>query len=206
MDRRRTTTALVIHGYAVAHGVAAALLAQTSVGDEVVLTALTIAMILTVANVNGAQWTKGMAASFLAVFAGGYIGVLGAAMLVKWIPFIGNGANAVTTIVTTEVLGWATYIFLSNGYKNPKTITKEYRDEILRRAKEMQRDNTEEGKKYYEAMSKEEQDVCKRILKQLQNKDIPDSTRDLLIKRYSEIIENAARSNENSKESSNNDG
>ena len=195
MDKRKILTGTVIHGYAAAHAVAAALLAQTMIGDEVVLTALTIAMILTVAGVNGAKWTKGMAVAFLAVFAGGYIGVRGATMLVKWIPGIGNGANAAVTVVTTEVLGWATYVFLASGKTNPQSLSKAERDEILRKAKAMRKENQGESKKYYEAMSQEDRDECERIMKQLENKDLPDTTRDLLIKRYSEIIEKAVNGN-----------
>lgn len=44
MDSKKKMTGMMIHGFAVAHAVAAALLAQTLVGDEAVLTALTISL------------------------------------------------------------------------------------------------------------------------------------------------------------------
>ena len=61
MDSKKKMTGMMIHGFAVAHAVAAALLAQTLVGDEAVLTALTIAMIIAVARMNGADWDTGAA-------------------------------------------------------------------------------------------------------------------------------------------------
>ncbi|HET6518869.1 MAG TPA: hypothetical protein VFG47_03505, partial [Geminicoccaceae bacterium] len=45
-DSRARLTAVIIHGYALAQGAAAAGLAQTLVGDEAALTALTVAMIM----------------------------------------------------------------------------------------------------------------------------------------------------------------
>ena len=58
-------------------------------------------------------------ATRLGIFAGKYIGIRGATFLVKWIPFLGNVVNAAVTFATTELLGWATYAFVSKGMQNP---------------------------------------------------------------------------------------
>ena len=94
MDSKKKMTGMMIHGFAVAHAVAAALLAQTLVGDEAVLTALTIAMIIAVAKMNGADWDTGAALAFLGICIGGYVGVRGATFLVKVIPGVGNVCHA----------------------------------------------------------------------------------------------------------------
>ncbi len=52
MEYEKRLTGFSIHGFAVAHAVAAAALAQTLVGDEVVLTTITISMILVIDRIN----------------------------------------------------------------------------------------------------------------------------------------------------------
>ena len=58
MNPQKRMSGFIIHGFAVAHAAAAALLAQTLLGDEPVLTALTIAMITAVAILNGAEMKR----------------------------------------------------------------------------------------------------------------------------------------------------
>lgn len=186
MEEKKRMTGMMIHGFAVAHMVSAALLAQTVVGDEAVLTALTVAMIVAVAKLNGADWDSGAALAFLGVFAGSYIGVRGATMLVKWIPGVGNAANAAVTFATTEVLGWATYLFVRKGKKNPKDMTKNDKDSLWKEAKEMREKEAEESKRLYESMSKEDEAEYKEIMKQLKE-ELPESTRKYLLDRLEKI-------------------
>lgn len=74
---------VVIHGFAAAHAVTAASLAQTMVGDEAALTVLTIAMIISLSRIYNAPVSWGGALSFLGVFAGFYLGTRGATCLIK---------------------------------------------------------------------------------------------------------------------------
>lgn len=186
MEEKKRMTGMMIHGFAIAHMVSAALLAQTIVGDEVVLTALTVAMIVAVAKMNGADWDSGAALAFLGVFAGSYIGVRGATTLVKWVPGIGNAANAAVTFVTTEVLGWATYLFIRKGKQNVKDMTKEEKDNLWKEAKEMRERETKESKRLYESMSNEDEAEYKDIMKQLKE-DLPENTRNYLLNRLESI-------------------
>ena len=101
MNPEKRMSGFIIHGFAVAHAVVAALFAQTLVGDEAILTSLTVAMIISVARLNGAKWSAGEALAFLGIFIGYYVGTRGAAFLIKWIPGIGNAANATVTFATT---------------------------------------------------------------------------------------------------------
>mgnify|MGYP007007084490 CR=1 FL=1 len=59
---------VIIHSFATAHAIAAAALAQTLVGDEATLTALTIAMIIALSKLYQAPLSWGGALSFFGCF------------------------------------------------------------------------------------------------------------------------------------------
>lgn len=189
MDSKKRMTGMMIHGFAVAHAVTAALLAQTLVGDEAALTALTVAMIIAVAKMNGADWDTGMALAFLGIFIGGYVGVRGATFLIKWIPGIGNAANAAVTLTTTEALGWATYLFIKKGKSNPKDLTEKEKDALWKEARDVQRKEEQESRRLYDSMSEADKNEYKSIMKQLKVKDLPDETRSYLLNRLEIITE-----------------
>lgn len=189
MDSKKKMTGMLIHGFAVAHALTAALLAQTLVGDEAVLTALTVAMIIAVAKMNGADWDTGMALAFLGIFIGGYVGVRGATFLIKWIPGIGNAANAAVTLTTTEVLGWATYLFIKKGKSNPKDMTEKEKEALWKEAKSMQKEEEQESKRLYDSMSEADKSEYKSIMNQLKTKNLPDETRSYLLNRLEIITE-----------------
>lgn len=189
MDSKKKMTGMMIHGFAVAHAVTAALLAQTLVGDEAVLTALTIAMIVAVAKLNGADWDTGMALAFLGIFLGGYVGVRGATFLIKWVPGIGNAANAAVTLTTTEVLGWATYLFIKKGKSNPQDLTEAEKKKLWQEAKVVQRKEEKESKRLYDSMSGADKDEYKSIMSQLKAKNLPEETRSYLLSRLETITE-----------------
>ncbi len=137
---------VIIHSFATAHAIAAASLAQTLVGDEATLTALTIAMIIALSKLYQAPLSWGGALSFLGVFAGFYLGTRGATCLIKWVPGIGNTANALSTIFTTEVLGWATVYLLSRG-RDLSTVRRDEANHIIREGKALRKKNEAEKKR-----------------------------------------------------------
>lgn len=187
MDEKKRMSGMMIHGFAVAHALTAALLAQTLVGDEAALTALTVAMIIAVAKLNGADWDSGAALAFLGVFIGGYLGVRGATFLVKWIPGIGNAANAAVTFTTTEVLGWATYLFIKKGKGDPRAMTQAEKDSLWQEARDMREKEEAESKRLYESMSEEDKKEYKDIMSQLREKNLPENTRNYLLNRLESI-------------------
>lgn len=75
---------------------------------------------------------------FLGVFAGFYLGTRGATCLIKWVPGIGNTANALSTIFTTEVLGWATVYLLSRG-RDLSTVRRDEANHIIREGKALRK-------------------------------------------------------------------
>ena len=187
-DPKKTMTAVLIHSFAVAHAATAALLAPTLVGDEAALTVLTIAMVIAVAKLNGADWDTGSALAFLGVMAGTYLGTRGAVFLVKWIPGIGSIANAATTTVVTEILGWSTYLFVKKGL-SPETTSEATAKAIYNEAKNLRNEVKDEGEKAYESMSNKDKNEFDNIMKELKNKDLPDSTREYLTNRMISILE-----------------
>lgn len=187
MEDKKKMTGIIIHGFAVAHALTAALLAQTLVGDEAALTSLTVAMIIAVAKLNGADWDAGSALAFLGIYIGGYVGTRGAVFLVKWIPGIGNAANAAVTLTTTEVLGWATYLFVQKGKKDPKAMTQGEKDSLWNEAKTLRKKEEQASKRLYESMAETDKREYKDIMEQLRTKDLPENTRNYLLNRL-EII------------------
>lgn len=182
---------VIIHSFATAHAIAAASLAQTLVGDEATLTALTIAMIIALSKLYQAPLSWGGALSFLGVFAGFYLGTRGATCLIKWVPGIGNTANALSTIFTTEVLGWATVYLLSRG-RDLSTVRKDEANHIIREGKALRKKNEAEKKRIdnivNNKMTSGEKALYHSIMEQLKDENISDSERENLIRKLDELF------------------
>lgn len=200
IDKRRST-AMMIHSFAVAHAATAAALANTMVGDEAALTALTVAMIIAVAKLNGADWDTGTALAFLGVLAGGYIGTRGAVLLVKWIPGIGNAANAAVTFGTTEVLGWATYAFINKAGSNadPREIDKKEASALWKEAKSTRDAEKRMTEQLYERMSSDDRKRMREIARELSDNGLSTETRKVLEDEMEGIIAKYIRPQQSSR-------
>ena len=55
----QVASSLLIQGFAKLHAIYAAILAQTLIGDESILVSLTLAMILSITQICGAEWSTG---------------------------------------------------------------------------------------------------------------------------------------------------
>ena len=169
-------TGFVIHSFALTLASIAALLAQSLVKDEAVLTSLTISMIMLIAHINGVKWKKEDALSFLGTFIGYYVETRGVNFLFKWIPIAGNAVNAVVTLFTTEVLGWATYIFVNEtGVKDFSRLSEPERKNLLDNAKELRKTEKGNSKKAYRRMNKSDEEAFDKIVGKLQEKSILDN-------------------------------
>ena len=78
-------------------------------GFTAALTAETIAMVALIAKNRGAGCPQAAVEPFAVQYLAQYVVIEAAKHVYKYIPFIGNIANAATTIAITEALGWATY-------------------------------------------------------------------------------------------------
>lgn len=107
----------IIHGCATTAAAAAAGLAQTPGGDEAVLTALTTGMTAALClNYNNAPLS-----SFTPIASqvfGKYAGEAALKYVLKWIPGIGNAANAAITFSLHEATGWALVAALEKHEKD----------------------------------------------------------------------------------------
>lgn len=182
----RKLTGFIIHGFACAHAAAAALLAQTIIGDEFVLTTLTVSMIVSIARINGKSWGIGDALSVVGTLAGWYLGTRGAMFLIKWIPGLGNGANAITTFGVTELLGWTAYLLVKEN-KKPEDLSDSEKANLKSRAKKLKESESEESKRLYEKMNYQDKNEFDNIMKQLKHKNLPEDTINYLTSRLEEI-------------------
>lgn len=184
-DFEKRVTALIIHGFAVAHAATAFALAQTMVGDEIALTLLTIAMIECIARANDRKWGVGEALAVMGVIAGTYIGTRLGVTLIKWVPGLGNGANAAATFTTTEILGWLAYAIVKQD-KDPSQLTEKEKRELKKEAEKLQKDKT--GEELYEKMSAEDKRNFNNLMNQFKKVEKDDDAgREKLIRQLEMI-------------------
>lgn len=174
MDEKLRITHVLIHGFAAAHAATAATLSQTIVGDEAALTVLTISMIIAIARLHGQTVEVGSAFALLGTFAGFYLGTRGAVFFVKWIPFLGNAANAIATTVTTETLGWVTYYIVSQG-KSIESVRKDEVEDWIKESKKYKKEHEKEWKemeKTIKEMTSDDKEMYESLVKELRKEGL----------------------------------
>ena len=111
MDVKLTKCSWVIHLFAIAHTLSVVLFDRIGYSDEIILSLLTISMIVVVTHLYGMPVEVSAAVAALCCFAGFYLGTIGGEWLTaSGVPFLVKYANAITTFVVTELLGWLTVI------------------------------------------------------------------------------------------------
>lgn len=180
-ESKKHQTALAIHKYAVAHASVAALLAQTEIGDEFCLTILTIAMMCTVISINGGKWSAKLGGIILGIAGGTVVGIKSGMLLIKWIPGLGNAANAAASSFTTELLGWIAYSLISSG-RDPETLTESQKQEIKQMAEKLKSDEKSSGRKLYKKMSKDDKRAIDDLLKTMRKTQNEESAEKLAMK------------------------
>ena len=111
MDVKLTKCSWVIHLFAIAHTLSVVLFDRIGYSDEIILSLLTISMIVVVTHLYGMPLEVSAAVAALCCFAGFYLGTIGGEWLTaSGVPFLVKYANAITTFVVTELLGWLTVI------------------------------------------------------------------------------------------------
>lgn len=103
-------THLIIHAFALAHALACFFLHNSSLGDSVVLSCLTIAMVITVVRFHGGPIGTLLGLLLLSCMAGFYLGNNGAIWIGQLFPAMPLlYTHVITTALVTEVLGWSLY-------------------------------------------------------------------------------------------------
>ncbi len=187
MADEKFLTAAIIHGFAAAHAVTAFALSQTLIGDELALSALTVTMIISISRVNGASWGVGDGLSMVGLMAGFYLGTRGAMMLVKWIPGIGNLANAITTAGVTEILGWSTYLLVREG-KTPSELSEDEVKNLRQSAENLKKEMGSKMKEIVARMSHEDKSRFDKLIDELKNRDISEERRKSIDSDIEELI------------------
>jgi hypothetical protein len=118
---KKVAVHILIHGFALAHGVTSLLLFHTSVGDSVALTILTIAMVVSVAYQYEYPLDVTAILALLCCFAGFYLGTAGVLFIVEYLEVFSAYTNQITTVLVTELLGWATFFIVRKNKKKHET-------------------------------------------------------------------------------------
>ena len=98
---------IVVQGAATTAAGTAAALAQAPGADEVALTAVTTGMAWGIARIYDTKATGEGIAAFLAIAFGATFGTRLATKLISWFPVIGNAANATSTFILHQLIGFA---------------------------------------------------------------------------------------------------
>jgi hypothetical protein len=118
---KKVVVHILIHGFALAHGVTSLLLFHTSVGDGVALTMLTIAMVVSVSYQYAYPLDVTAILALLCCFAGFYLGTAGAQFIVENLKTLSTFSHQITTVLVTELLGWATFFIVWKNKKKHET-------------------------------------------------------------------------------------
>jgi uncharacterized protein (DUF697 family) len=176
-DRKSRATAIIL-AYSCAHATVAAILANTVVGDAVVLTPLTILMIYQLSRLCEQDLTTGaiaaLAAQLFGAVAGGYL----ASKLVSWIPFFGNAINASVTFGITQVIGWAAFAMFDQGISQEEAI----------RFAEKQKVSKEEMDRVVASMTDDDRKRFETAKKKVADKDSPEDEKMRAIEEMSDLI------------------
>ncbi len=97
----------IIHGSTLAISGIAGGLAQIPGSDSAAIAPIQIGMIMALANIFGVNITKSSAGAILANQIAEQAGRMGVKIVLRFIPGVGNVANAAVSAAITETMGWS---------------------------------------------------------------------------------------------------
>ncbi len=177
---------VLIHAFAVTNGGVAFTLANTAVGDTMLVSGLTFYMIhrlgklYQVEDVNAKQ----IVSQCLAYYAAPYL----TGKLLFWLPGIGNWANAATTVLLTETVGWSCVTLFSAGQR-PEDLSQQEWKTVLDGAKAKAKASQAENKRLLKKMSAEERKEAKAITEQLRDEAISEEEKERLLETLTELYQ-----------------
>jgi uncharacterized protein (DUF697 family) len=167
---------IIIHGFAVAAAGCSALTATVPflgplMGDTIGLTAITVAMTMSLANLFGKTFEKGALMSLSSVLIGMFLGVNLLKGVTSFIPGAGSLANAGITLALHEAIGWGLFLILERG-GDPTKMSKKELKEAIDKGKERAKREKENYEKALNNIPEEERDEIKRLQKKMADKKI----------------------------------
>lgn len=100
---------LWIHTWSAAHAITATATAQSPDGGLFILTAETVAAVITISQKCGSPWTKSFAEAFVKQQLANRAGTEILRQTAGKIPLAGNALNGVISLAVTEAILWETY-------------------------------------------------------------------------------------------------
>jgi uncharacterized protein (DUF697 family) len=105
----------LIHAAAASCAAVGGGLAQAPGADTAVITAIQVAMIVSLGAEHGTPISKTAAAELILSFSAAALGRGLSQCLLGWLPGLGNAINAITVAALTEAIGWAADAYFADG-------------------------------------------------------------------------------------------
>jgi uncharacterized protein (DUF697 family) len=186
---------IIIHGFATA---AAATSGLTSMipfigplaGDTIGLTAITIAMTVSLASLFDKKFETGALASFGAVVGGMMFGAALGKGIISLVPGLGAGANAIATFALHEATGWALFLIFERGGDLPKS-----KGELQAAIKEGEDKAKKEKEAYERMLSKlppDKRDEVEQLQKKMADKSLSEAEKRVISDKIVAIFEQYA--------------
>lgn len=177
MNREKKVTALIIHGFTIAHVIAAGISGPAA---GAILAPMTMGMVLCIGLQCNASFNTRSAIAVMADFVGLILGVSIAEFILGLLPGIGNLANAIATGAVTELLGWTTYLVLKEdlqqgSFNKVKVLKKAWK---LKKEADTLNNALKETRNKMNTADREKYDALMKIIT---NKDVTKSEQDSAI-------------------------
>ncbi|XSG84016.1 MAG: hypothetical protein ACPW60_09745 [Methylohalobius sp. ZOD2] len=174
LDKR---AAHIIHTFAVLQAGIAFTLANTALGDTVLVTGLTLYLIHKLGKLYGVQDVSAqqVLGQCLAYYGGTYL----SSKLLFWLPGIGNWANATATLLLVETVGW-TCVSLFSSQLDPTNLKPSQWRELLRKARRQAEIHQAANKRILSKMTAQDRARLEAIQRRLKESDLSEKEKERL--------------------------
>ena len=102
---------------------------------------------------------------------------------------MGNGVNSKVTQFTTEVLGWATYLFLTeDDFASISFLSDEEIDKLWENARKTKNREQNDNRTSYNKITAHDKKKLEKIIRKMLNKNLTDEERGLCLNRFEKMM------------------